>query len=154
MCFPYRGFVLYCFVQCKSGVFPPSGFDSRVAVRSAFLPKPHMWLEHVYGYAGIKNLSNNIFYTHNSNEAESQVVYYTGMVGIVYSKSDHDLGRNCQKFFFGHDNDIECLAIHPNRQFVATGQQKSTWGPPYVCVWDVDNCDQLQRLDHSHDERR
>lgn len=141
-------------LQSKSGVFPPSGFDPRVAVRSCMAPKAHMWLEHVYGYAGIKNLSNNLFYTRNSTESVSEVVYYTGMVGIVYVKNDHDAGRPCQRFFFGHDNDIECLAIHPGRQFVATGQQRSTCGVPYVCIWDVDTCEQLQRLDHGADERR
>ncbi len=40
-------------------------------------------------------------------------------------------------------------------RFVATGQQKAT-GPdnvPYVCVWDIDNCNLLQRLDHDEKER-
>lgn len=34
------------------GVFPPSGFDERLAKRSMKLPRAHMYLEHVYGYAG------------------------------------------------------------------------------------------------------
>lgn len=42
-----------------------------------------------------------------------------------------------QRFFFGHDNDILCLAMHPNRRFVATGQQTATSGRPYTCIWDV-----------------
>ncbi|GMH32772.1 hypothetical protein BSKO_00606 [Bryopsis sp. KO-2023] len=141
------------YVQSKSGVFPASGFDPRIAVRSAMLPKAHMWLEHVYGYAGIRNLSNNLFYTHNSTETISEVVYFTGMTGIVYCKNDHDEGKPSQRFFFGHDNDIECLAIHPSRRFVATGQQRAPGGLPYVCIWDVDTCDQLQRLDHCADDR-
>jgi lipoxygenase homology domain-containing protein 1 len=73
--------------QCKSGVFPPSGFDPRTAFRSAMLPKAHMWLEHVYGYAGISNLSNNVYYTHNCSQDESEVVYYTGSVGVVFSEA-------------------------------------------------------------------
>jgi len=91
-----------------------------------------MWLEHVYGYAGSRNLSNNAFYTLNTNTAISEVEYYTGMVGIIFRKDLHDAGKYCfleflfcnfavlglpsQRFFFGHDNDIECLAIHPSRQ--------------------------------------
>lgn len=38
--------------KCKKGVFPPSGFDPQVAFRSMMLPRAHMYLEHVYGYAG------------------------------------------------------------------------------------------------------
>ncbi|CAD7702032.1 unnamed protein product [Ostreobium quekettii] len=139
--------------KCKGGVFPPSGFDPRVAFRSATLPRAHMWLEHVYGYAGIRNLSNNLFYTHNSDREVSEFVYYTGMVGIVFREQDHDARRPSQRFFFGHDNDIECLGMHPGRRFVATGQQKSVGGVPYACVWDVDTCDLLQRLDHGANER-
>ncbi len=51
--------------------------------------------------------------------------------------------------------DVECLAIHPNRRFVATGQQKAT-GPqnvPFACVWDVDTGNQLQKLDHEDTDR-
>jgi len=83
------------------------------------------------------------------------VVYYTGAVGIVFCKQDFDAGKPCQKFFFGHDNDITCIAIHPSRRYVCTGQQKNT-GPdsvPFVCIWDVDNCNLLQRLDHQEEER-
>ncbi len=38
---------------------------------------------------------------------------------------------------------------------MATGQQKCTGDKevPYVCIWDVDHCMQLQRLDHNRDER-
>lgn len=57
---------------------------------------------------------------------------------------------NSQRFFFGHNNDISCLNIHPNRRFVVSGQQRAE-GPAeraYVCIWDSDTCNQLQRIDH------
>lgn len=43
----------------------------------------------------------------------------------------------------------------PAHRWVATGQQKNTGDKevPYVCVWDVDHCMQLQRLDHDRNER-
>lgn len=47
-----------------------------------------------------------------------------------------------------------CLHLTLHR-FVATGQQKAT-GPdevPYVCIWDVDTCNLMQRLDHDKNER-
>lgn len=39
--------------KCTTSVFPPSGFDERLAKRSMKLPRAHMWLEHAYGYAGV-----------------------------------------------------------------------------------------------------
>lgn len=74
-------------------------------------------------------------------------------------KAKYDRGEPCQRYFFGHDNDIQCIAIHPNKRWVATGQQKKAdtdtelKNPPYVCIWDVDNCNQIQRLDHDTRER-
>lgn len=104
-------------------------------------------------YAGIRNLSNNLFYTHNTSATTTECVYYTGSIGIVFNKEKYDSGKPCQRFFFGHDNDIGCLALHPSRRFVATGQQISPGGVPYACIWDVDTCNQLQRLDHDRNGR-
>ncbi|KAK9820398.1 hypothetical protein WJX72_009942 [[Myrmecia] bisecta] len=134
--------------KCKNGVFPPSGFDPRVAHRSSRAPQATMYLEHVYGYAGITdagigNLANNIFYNHNH-----EFVYYMGMVGIVFNKDLHLAKKPSQRFFFGHNNDILCIAMHPNRRFVATGQQEPTGSMAYACVWDTQTCHILQRLDH------
>lgn len=72
----------------------------------------------MYGYEGMRNLANNLFYL-----ASGEVVYYTAALGVVFSKQRWRDGRACQRFFFGHDNDVACLAVHPNRRFVATGQQ-------------------------------
>ncbi|KXZ48848.1 hypothetical protein GPECTOR_25g433 [Gonium pectorale] len=173
---------------CASGVFPPADFSGQMGKRSFYPPKAHMWLEHVYGYAGMLEYTrqSNLFYTHNTGkplrpENERAVrkallaaqgaddktqlrpeqamrvefVYYTGSVGVVLDKERFDAGLPCQRFFFGHSNDIQCLTIHPNRKWVATGQQKCTGDKevPYACIWDVDTCQQLQRLDHDRDER-
>lgn len=41
----------------------------------------------------------------------------------------------------GHDDDIRCLAIHPDRFTVATGQVASSldgsYDNPFVCIWDT-----------------
>lgn len=132
------------------GVFPPSGFDDRLAKRSMKLPRAHMYLEHVYGYAGFNNLANNLFYTHNTDARFNEVVFYVGMLGVVatWIDGDTEFGTR-QRFFFGHDNDVQCLGIHPNRRFVCTGQQTSTAGKPYACVWDIGEYtkEDMQRLD-------
>jgi hypothetical protein len=54
--------------KCDTGVFPPSGFDPRLADRSRLPPSAHMWLEHVYGYAGMDTLQTNVWYTANTSK--------------------------------------------------------------------------------------
>jgi microtubule-associated protein-like 5 len=125
------------YAKASSSVFPCSGFDERLALRSMALPRAHMYLEHVYGYAG-SNIANNLYFTHNTAGQLNEVVFYAGMLGVVatWIDGDTEFGTR-QRFFFGHDNDVLCLTMHPNRRFVATGQQTSTAGVPYACVWDI-----------------
>ena len=111
---------------CRKGVYAPSNWDPALTARSARAPKAGLSLEYVYGYGGLKNTANNLFY----NKAE-HAVYYTAAVGVVYDRHNHK-----QHFFHGHDDDIKCLAMHPDTCLVATGQVASTAGPPIVCVWD------------------
>lgn len=54
--------------KCAKGVFPPSNFDPRAADRSMMPPNAHMWLEHVYGYAGHDTLDSNVYYTKNTTK--------------------------------------------------------------------------------------
>lgn len=54
-------------------------------------------------------------------------------------------------------NAYTCCHVNAHAcSFVATGQQKNV-GPdcvPFVAIWDVDNCNLIQRLDHEEEERR
>ena len=88
-------------------------------------PDAYLKLEHVYGYSGLKNTAPNLFYTKRGH-----VVYYTAAVGIVYDK---DL--NQQKFFLRHDDDVQCLTMHPDRDTVATGQ---VGAEPVVWIWSAE----------------
>lgn len=55
---------------------------------------------------------SNLFYTQTG-----EIVYHVAAVGVVYNRQ-----QNTQRFYMGHDDDILCLAIHPLKDFVATGQ--------------------------------
>ena len=146
--------------KSKTGTFPPSGFDPKTAARSQMGPKATMFLEHVYGYEGNDNLANNLFYNH-----KSEIVYYVAGVGVVFNKEAHLAGRRSQRFFFGHSNDIQCLAQHPNRRLFASGQQagvrtgskdssgETEGGRPYVCIWDSETMNLVQRIDHGRGMR-
>ena len=58
------------------------------------------------------NACNNVFYT-QSNE----IVFHTAAIGIVYNQETHQ-----QRFYLGHDDDILCLTVHDEQDFIATGQ--------------------------------
>ena len=136
--FAHDGKILY--PKCRNGVFPPSEFDPSLVRRSACAPEAELELEHVYGYAGKENTSNNLFYL-----ATGEVVYYTAAVGVVLDKDKLEKGKRCQRFFFGHDDDIKSMAVHPNREWVCTGQVGRR---PFVCVWDGVTTLQLQKITH------
>lgn len=130
----FRGKILY--PQCKKGVFAPTSWKPEDGERSGEVPKADLELEFVYGYAGLSNLSNNIYFTDRPDE----IVYYTAGLGIVYNKTKHE-----QRYFCGHDDDITALAIHPNRRLMASGQLGKY---PLVCIWDNDSCEEVAALEH------
>lgn len=119
--------------QCKNGVLPPSEWPL-IAESSCRLsketPDKYLKIEHIFGYSVQK--SPNLYYNKNGD-----VVYFAAGAGVVY---DDDGGgdaslANRQKFFLRHDNDIECLAMHPlDRDTVASGQ----FGvEPTVWIWST-----------------
>eukprot|EP00736_Rhodelphis_marinus_P001305 Rmarinus@m.21730 len=133
----YSGLIKY--PQCRTPVYPPSDWNLAKALRSREEPTAQLKLEFVYGYSGLNNLANNVYYTF-----QEEIVYYTAAVGIVYNKAEHT-----QRFFFGHNDDITCLAISPDRRLVASGQVGKR---PYVCVWEVETMRRVAKLRHP-DER-
>lgn len=106
------GNVKIMYPHCKHGVFAPTDWDTSHLERSAAVPDRTMELDFVHGYEGRSTLSSNVHYN-----AEGEVVYHIAAVGIVYSRSTHK-----QEFFNGHNDDILCLAMHPDKITMASGQ--------------------------------
>ena len=98
------------------------------------LPAISLDLEYVYGYRCFDS-RQNLFYTRNPDE----VVYMTAAVGVVLNKR-----LNTQKIFgggptaskTGHTDDITSLAIHPDRDTIATGEVGKN---PKICIWKASN---------------
>lgn len=67
-----------------------------------------------FSYRGY-DCRSNLFYTQTG-----EIVYHVAAVGVVYNRQ-----QNTQRFYLGHDDDILCLAIHPVKDYVATGQVQS-----------------------------
>ncbi|PAV73739.1 hypothetical protein WR25_17195 [Diploscapter pachys] len=68
-------------------------------------------LEHVYGFRG-KDVRDNL---HSLPTGE--LVFFAGNV-VVLMNSD----EGTQRFYEDHTSDVRCIAIHPNRLLIASGQ--------------------------------
>lgn len=98
--------------QSRAGVFPPSDWDPALAVRSAQPPTESLQLGFVHGYEGLRTTSPNVFLT-----AAGEVAHYAAAVCVLFNRRE-----NSQRFFLGHNDDILCMGMHPDRTLVASGQ--------------------------------
>ena len=83
-------------------------FQSILKPEVIFLSSYYLVLCRYRGY----DCRNNLFYMQTG-----EIVYHIAAVGVVYNKQTHS-----QRFYLGHDDDILCLAIHPVKDVIATGQ--------------------------------
>ena len=135
----FLGKVIY--PQCRRGVYPPSDWMPHAAAaakRSATPPSAALDLDFVMGFPGRDNLANALCVTPHGD-----VVYYLAALGVVYNRATHT-----QRFFTGHDDDVRCIAQHPDGITFATGQDGHR---PYACVWSAGDpirphCRELARL--------
>eukprot|EP00003_Mantamonas_plastica_P007140 TRINITY_DN1595_c0_g1_i1.p1 TRINITY_DN1595_c0_g1~~TRINITY_DN1595_c0_g1_i1.p1 ORF type:complete len:1924 (+),score=719.51 TRINITY_DN1595_c0_g1_i1:2008-7779(+) len=99
-------------------------------------PEEFLSLEHVMGYRG-QDTRNNLFYNN-----ENRLVYSAAGTGVVMNPDD-----NTMQFMTDHSDDVISLAIHPNKQFVATGQIGKN---PYVTIWDSNSMEVKSQLKGFH----
>ncbi|KAM9714304.1 echinoderm microtubule-associated protein-like 5 isoform 3-T3 [Dama dama] len=93
-------------------------------------------LHFVHGYRGY-DCRSNLFYTQTG-----EIVYHVAAVGVVYNRQ-----QNTQRFYLGHDDDVLCLAVHPVRDLVATGQ---VGRDPSIHIWDTETTKPLSILKGYH----
>ncbi|XP_055292521.1 echinoderm microtubule-associated protein-like 5 isoform X5 [Moschus berezovskii] len=93
-------------------------------------------LHFVHGYRGY-DCRSNLFYTQIG-----EIVYHVAAVGVIYNRQ-----QNTQRFYLGHDDDILCLALHPLRDYVATGQ---VGRDPSIHIWDTETIKPLSILKGYH----
>jgi WD40 repeat protein len=64
-----------------------------------------------------------------------------------------DVEADTQRFFNKHDEDIVCLAIHPSKKFIATGNMAEK-GRKFtdIYVWDVETLEIKARLNTYHEK--
>lgn len=123
-------------------------------------PAVSVQLEWVHGYTSGRSAANtrvsmNLFYN-----SERDVVYPTASLGVMLSRPHGTSDDNVQStpdkygqtFFKGHNDDILCLTMSPDRRYVATGQtaNREGHGKAGFCVWDASDGQLLCRMDGCH----
>ncbi|XP_077525677.1 echinoderm microtubule-associated protein-like 2 isoform X2 [Haemaphysalis longicornis] len=105
---------------------------SLMKVNSA--PSQRLKLEWVYGYRG-RDCRANLFLL-----PTGEMVYFIAAVVVLYNVEEQ-----IQRHYLGHTDDIKCLAVHPNKLLIATGQVASidrrerkprVVSRPHVRIWD------------------
>ena len=113
--------------QCRSTVFMPTGYIPPSEPGNEHQPTTSLDLEFVHGYSG-KLPYRTTSCTNIFPLASGELVYPCSATVVIYDKIMHR-----QRFFFGHDDDVMCLAVHPSGTIVASGQVGRR---PPICIWD------------------
>ncbi|KAK2575040.1 hypothetical protein KPH14_008783 [Odynerus spinipes] len=91
-------------------------------------PQSKLKLDWVYGYRG-RDCRSNLHLL-----PTGEIVYFVAAVVVLYNMEEHS-----QRHYLGHTDDVKCIAIHPNKLVVATGQ---TCGLdrrdalPHIRIWN------------------
>uniref|UniRef100_A0A8C9SDQ3 EMAP like 1 n=1 Tax=Scleropages formosus TaxID=113540 RepID=A0A8C9SDQ3_SCLFO len=109
---------------------PKDQVDSYCLDAKSELPSKKLKLDWVYGYRG-RDCRSNLYLL-----PTGETVYFIASVVVLYS-----VDEQLQRHYTGHTDDVKCLAVHPDKITIATGQVAgtSTDGkqlPPHVRVWD------------------
>ncbi|XP_077290985.1 echinoderm microtubule-associated protein-like 2 isoform X2 [Arctopsyche grandis] len=93
-------------------------------------PPPHtkLKLDWVYGYRG-KDCRSNLYLL-----PTGEMVYFVASVVVLFN-----VDEQCQRHYIGHTDDVKCLAIHPNKLVVATGQcagHDRVDARPHIRIWN------------------
>ncbi|XP_011334893.1 echinoderm microtubule-associated protein-like 2 isoform X7 [Ooceraea biroi] len=107
---------------------PTSMMDSYDLHKVSTPPQSKLKLDWVYGYRG-RDCRSNLHLL-----PTGEIVYFVAAVVVLYNMEEHS-----QRHYLGHTDDIKCIAIHPNKLVVATGQVCGTDrrdAMPHIRIWN------------------
>ncbi|XP_019940748.2 echinoderm microtubule-associated protein-like 1 isoform X11 [Paralichthys olivaceus] len=109
---------------------PKDQVDSYCLEARAELPSNKLKLDWVYGYRG-RDCRSNLYLL-----PTGETVYFIASVVVLFN-----VDEQLQRHYTGHTDDIKCLAVHPDKITIATGQVAGTssdgkYLAPHVRVWD------------------
>uniref|UniRef100_A0A672IHS8 Uncharacterized protein n=1 Tax=Salarias fasciatus TaxID=181472 RepID=A0A672IHS8_SALFA len=108
---------------------PKDQVDGYCLEARAELPCSKLKLDWVYGYRG-RDCRSNLYLL-----PTGETVYFIASVVVLFN-----VDEQLQRHYTGHTDDIKCLAVHPDKITIATGQVAGTSSDgklvPHVRVWD------------------
>ncbi|XP_055474938.1 echinoderm microtubule-associated protein-like 4 isoform X2 [Psammomys obesus] len=110
-------------------MFIPSDVDNYDDIKTE-LPPEKLRLEWAYGYRG-KDCRANVYLL-----PTGEIVYFIASVVVLFNYEERT-----QRHYLGHTDCVKCLAIHPDKIRIATGQiagvdKDGRPLQPHVRVWD------------------
>lgn len=110
-------------------MFIPSDVDNYDDIRTE-LPPEKLKLEWAYGYRG-KDCRANVYLL-----PTGEIVYFIASVVVLFNYEERT-----QRHYLGHTDCVKCLAVHPDKIRMATGQiagvdKDGRPLQPHVRVWD------------------
>ena len=104
--------------------------DIKFPSRQGEAPDQNLELKHIFGckYEGVTNFAKF--------SASNAVIFFSGNKGIV--KDPLKDSKN-QSFFTKHKNDIQCMDIHKNKEWIATGENAKPEDHAHIYIWTFDS---------------
>ncbi|XP_030073490.1 echinoderm microtubule-associated protein-like 3 isoform X2 [Microcaecilia unicolor] len=120
-------------------MYIPSNIQNYEDLRTE-LPSEKLQLEWVYGYRG-RDCRCNLYLL-----ASGEVVYFIACVVVLYH-----IQQKTQRHYLRHTDCVRCLAVHPDKVRVATGQTAGVDKDgkplqPFVHIWDSSTLLTLQQI--------
>ncbi|MED6271227.1 Echinoderm microtubule-associated protein-like 1, partial [Ilyodon furcidens] len=94
---------------------PKDQVDSYSLEARGELPSNKLKLDWVYGYRG-RDCRSNLYLL-----PTGETVYFIASVVVLFN-----VDEQLQRHYTGHTDDIKCLAVHPDKITIATGQVAGT----------------------------
>ncbi|XP_054838890.1 echinoderm microtubule-associated protein-like 4 isoform X2 [Eublepharis macularius] len=110
-------------------MFLPSDVDKYYEIKTE-LPSEKLKLEWVYGYRG-RDCRANVYLL-----PTGEIVYFIASIVVLFNYEEWT-----QRHYTGHSDCVKCLAVHPDKIRIATGQlagvdKDGRLLHPHVRVWD------------------
>ncbi|XP_059062847.1 echinoderm microtubule-associated protein-like 2 isoform X2 [Achroia grisella] len=109
-------------------LYGPSDHDGLDPAKVAPPPQSKLKLEWVYGYRG-KDCRSNLYLL-----PTGEIIYFVAAVVVLFNVEER-----CQRHYTGHTDDVKCIAVHPNKLIIASGQcagHDRLDARPHVRVWN------------------
>lgn len=122
----------------------PTWADSNYDLdRPVEAPSIQLKLNWVHGYRG-RDCRSNIFFL-----PTGECVYFVASVIVLYNPTE-----KTQRHYLGHTDNVKCLAVHPNKLHIASGQssvQNRKDRRPIVRVWNAVSLATMRVIEFNED---